>query len=317
VVALIDPLLDGDDRGGVFGRVAGMKIQRLPSSVYWSGLRSWNILRKDWSQAEYHVKLPGLKAARRNSNRRRKDRRDHFEDDSPDGLETWHSKLPDPPDDFPEINGFRLSYSEADFLQDRLRITHPDSFMAWLTHVEYEADIQYPWLHPMIDSASPSHQNLLRHARIFSGISHGASRLYNLLLAEQAGLDDWAEEHRSAFVEWAEGPDPGMAQDWDLSDFWNEITLGGRAIKLPARQFVESWVSLVSSGSQGLMTSSTAHALIRNRERRLKGSRSRFSNSAARNQWKGQAGLTRLSYRWPVVSTLLKDLREGLTGGQA
>ncbi len=35
---LIGPLLSSDDKAGVFGKMAGSQVKRLPSSVYWAGL---------------------------------------------------------------------------------------------------------------------------------------------------------------------------------------------------------------------------------------------------------------------------------------
>ena len=60
-----------------------------------------------------------------------------------------------------------------------------------------------------------------------------------------------------------------------------------------------------------LLDSREAHELIRARERRLKRSRSRFSNPRALDQWGGQSGLGQLSYRWRDVQVLLEDLYAG------
>jgi len=131
-VELISPLLESDDQSGVFGRVAGGSVQRLPSSVYWSGLRSWGVFQKAWSQAEYHNQISKLRDARRRAAQQRAHRRDHLEDDTPDELDTWHPQLPDPPAGFPDINSFKLTRLEADFLLDRIKMSHPDSLFAWL-----------------------------------------------------------------------------------------------------------------------------------------------------------------------------------------
>ena len=315
-IELVEPLLDGSDGNGVFGRVAGGSIQRLPSSVYWSGLRSWQILRRDWSQTEYHFRLPGLKTARLDAGRQRREQARYFEDESPDNLETWHLAIPDPPEEFPEITSFQLTFAEAEYIQDRIRLTHPDSLLAWLSGVEYVPDIEYPWLHPQLSDATPVNRNLVQHARVFSAISHGASRLYNLLLAQEAQSDEFVEEHSAGFREWSEGPDPLLAANWDLNEFWNELSSSFAVISVPARNFIESWVSLVRNGVAKIVRDPAAHDLVRQRERQLKGSRSRFVNRSALDQWGGRAGLTRLSYRWPVVRTLLEDLHDGLTVGR-
>jgi hypothetical protein len=48
---LIDPLLSSDDKAGVFGKMAGSQVKRLPSSVYWAGLGVWGIRRMELFKA--------------------------------------------------------------------------------------------------------------------------------------------------------------------------------------------------------------------------------------------------------------------------
>ena len=54
---LRDALISGGEELGVIGYRAGLHVQRLPSSVYWYGLRKWGILRFDGSEEEYHRRL--------------------------------------------------------------------------------------------------------------------------------------------------------------------------------------------------------------------------------------------------------------------
>jgi hypothetical protein len=55
--------------------------------------------------------------------------------------------------------------------------------------------------------------------------------------------------------------------------------------------------------------------LVEQRERKLKGARSRFANARARDQWGGYAGTARSTYRWPTARTFLEDLHAGRKGG--
>jgi hypothetical protein len=48
--------------------------------------------------------------------------------------------------------------------------------------------------------------------------------------------------------------------------------------------------------------------LIIEREKYLKGARSRFTNKKALEQWGGAAGVNELRYRWPTTEAILKDL---------
>lgn len=54
---LVQPLMDSDDQAGVFGRTAGKRLKRLPSSVYWAGLGVWGIRITPFSQDEYHRRI--------------------------------------------------------------------------------------------------------------------------------------------------------------------------------------------------------------------------------------------------------------------
>lgn len=53
-IDLIYALVKGRQHEGVIGIEAREQLQRLPSDVYWSGLRQWGILVFNRSQEEYH-----------------------------------------------------------------------------------------------------------------------------------------------------------------------------------------------------------------------------------------------------------------------
>lgn len=55
---LIDTMGNADEReAGVFGGRSGRQLKRLPSSVYWAGLRAWGIRLFDLSQDQYHRQI--------------------------------------------------------------------------------------------------------------------------------------------------------------------------------------------------------------------------------------------------------------------
>lgn len=56
-VRLIDGLAGSDDATGVIGIAARSELQRLPSNIYWAGLRRWGILLFAGSQPQYHRNL--------------------------------------------------------------------------------------------------------------------------------------------------------------------------------------------------------------------------------------------------------------------
>ncbi|MEI6155428.1 MAG: DUF6361 family protein, partial [Deltaproteobacteria bacterium] len=91
-MALVEPLLETNDNAGVFGRIAGKTLKRLPSSVYWNGLGVWGIRLIPCSQDEYHRHINEVYRLR-DSARNRYERDDFPE---PETL-TWHPRLPVPP----------------------------------------------------------------------------------------------------------------------------------------------------------------------------------------------------------------------------
>src|SRR5438876_719865 len=53
-IGLIDVLAKADDHAGTIGIEARHTLQRIPSSVYWNGLKTLGFFRASGSQAEYH-----------------------------------------------------------------------------------------------------------------------------------------------------------------------------------------------------------------------------------------------------------------------
>lgn len=311
-LALVQPLLANNDDAGVFGRTAGNKLKRLPSSVYWAGLEAWGIRRFQGSQDEYHRSVDMLY--------RRRTQRDAQEGDelAPDPtVLSWHPRLPRPPKGFPDQVDFALTHEEAGFLLDCIVTTRRDSLLAHLALHCKPASVQFPWQHSDLADFSPLHRELLAHARRFSEVMHGAAILYNLALAETAGREELAVEHRDRLSTWVGMLDRADLRGWSLPRLWELTVNQGHAITRWTRDFVTTWVELVLAKPAGLADDTFARMLITHRERDLKGPRSRFDNTRARDQWGGYAGLGRLDYRWPTVHSFLQDLHAGSHGDRS
>jgi hypothetical protein len=80
-----------------------------------------------------------------------------------------------------------------------------------------------------------------------------------------------------------------------------------------ARDFVVRWRAAVLETDGRVAGNETARTLVRHREIKLKGARSRFTNARVlEERWKGYAGIGVLNYRWPQVQRLMSDLYGGL-----
>src|SRR5581483_5771814 len=300
-IDMIEPLLEQEDRAGVFGRVARQRLKRLPSSVYWAALGSWGIRRFPGSQEDYYGALDRIYRERSHAR--------SPEDGEPEsGPSTWDRKIVPAPADFPANPSTKLTMEEASYLRDRIVVSHPRSLFALLVNDGLPAEVEFPWEHPDQARFSAEHRELLKHACIFSEVMHGAAILYNLMLSELRKKADWQNLYRDEFAEWATR-NWTEVDSWDLSQFWRVAYDPNHTITQAAMTFVANWVGFVRAGTSELVESAGARALVRSREQRLKGLHSRFTNQRALDQWSGAAGLVRLSYRWRTANQFLFDLQ--------
>ncbi|MEE4211182.1 MAG: DUF6361 family protein [Parvularcula sp.] len=288
---------------GIIGKDAGEKLKRLPSSIYWSGLESWGIRQFPGSIESYFAALPHWP----------KDTgKDHVEDDMSGAQRhrhLWHDRMPQPPKGWPDTVDFDLEPDEASFLVDRLVDRHPHSLLTYLASRSDRAKADAIWRHPHIADFPAQARVLVEHARIFSGVMHGAALLYNLLLSELRENEDWIERYQTALTEWSDELDTKELASWSLDDFWHETRHTGHSVLDPAKRFVTEWVALVRKEGGLGRNRDAANALVMTRERRLKKGQSRFANKSARDRWQGASGTGRLQFRWSIAQSHLKDLK--------
>lgn len=306
-VALIDPLKQmGED--GVFGRDAGARLQRLPSSVYWYGLGRWGIRVYDGAQADYHRWL----------DRYYRDLQSRRENEEPERVpRNWHTSLPNPPSDFPRGITFALSSIEAEYLRERVLTAAPQSALAFLVdHPQNVVAVSNVWEHPLYSQMPSQLVEQIDHARDFSVTIHGAALLYNLMLAEHAENRSRIEQYREGLRSWGAALDqhrPKLLTSKRRA-FWRIVLNANPYVPTPARSFVDAWLDSLCSiqHASAVADSQPARDLIADRERRLKGGQARLHNRRALEMWNGAAGTGQLNYRWPNVQTILNDIYLGL-----
>lgn len=310
-------IANGEDTAGVFGKRAGGGLKRMPSSVYWAGLGKWQIRRFQGSQDQYHTSIENIYSLRNNrsrsedSARRRREGLDAIQEDA---AITWHPKLPKIPQGFPEETGILLLREEAQFIQDQIVTTQPQSLLAQIVLLPLPA-VDFPWEHPDLARLSSEHRTLLHHARLLSEVSYGAAILYNLMLAEVQGNEALAEVRRGDANEWLQSLDHVALRQWSL-DWVDPLAFAHEQIvSRQTLHFCKTWLGMICSQGNALFDDVEARELIRAREIRLKRGRSRFTNPRALDQWRGAAGLFRLDYRWPTVRRFISDLQAGLAKG--
>ena len=308
-VALIEPLKrTGED--GVFGRDAGSRLQRLPSSVYWYGLRRWDIRLFPGAQGEYHRSLDQYY---RDLHRRA----ERDEDDITP--RNWHAAMPAPLTGFPGTATFDLTQVEAEYLCERVMTAARSSLLAFLLdHLNGPVKLDFVWQHPQMVDMSSKLQQEITHARDFSGCMHGAALLYNLMLAEAQKHVELIDRYRTRINAWGAALDQQrpLLLAAGRTSFWITVRSANPHVPSKAQWFVDAWLDAVSSkGAAAEVADDNAlRAMITERERWLKGPQARLQNARALELWSGAAGVGQLDYRWPNVQTILNDINKGLQG---
>jgi len=312
-LGLIDRLAESEDSKRIIGIEAGRTLQRLPSNIYWAGLRRWGILLFAGSQQQYHRYLDSFHQRVRYLRSLPKDAESTEVEPT-----NWHPHIPAAPDEFPEGISLQLSAEEGEYLRERIRSTCQGSLLAHLVELDGPwSEVAFAWQHPALGSFPARLAEQLEHARKFSEVMHGAALLYNLMLANASGREDWIESFEERFDDWtaraSEQVDEWRA--WDRNEFWNLTYKQNRRIPPPTKRFAERWISLaIAEGDpRALRESNAARQLIRQREARLKGGRARLHNRRHLELWRGDSGSGQLKYRWPITQTLALDILEALS----
>lgn len=308
---VMEALENSGEAQGIIGQRSGKNLQRFPSSIYWNGLRTWEILRFPGYQHQYHRSL------------------DHFyrysgsslEKESPEFLggskANWDPNLPEHPSDFPEQVTFEITKKEAEYMSERLLISCNRSLLAYLVNNTSPVDVAFGWLHPEKESFPEHLRTQLRHARNFSETMQGTAFLYNLLLAEKRGSEELIDDFRERLSAWIENlriREHGL-KNWDRQEFWKSISHFN--VYLSTQNFVNDWLSLLLDG-EGItdpVENEEMKSLVHHRECRLKGKRSRLENQRHLELWSGDAGTSQLDFRWGIGNQIATDIQHGLGRG--
>ncbi|MDQ1248379.1 MAG: hypothetical protein QG597_2751 [Actinomycetota bacterium] len=313
---LIDTFLKAGVTDGLIGKLAGSTVRILPSSIYWSGLRSFGILTHDANPE----RLTGNGAR---------------DADSTDELAArvvgdWDPTLPPMPEEFLQnvAGGLDIGGLEALWLRDRILAAAPESLLAYLLTAPNAPDpaSAAPWLDSVAWSAPQEAFTMMRHAALFSLTMHGAALLYNLLVAERYEAADHSRvsapvtTYRETLDEWANqvGDYSRELHQWDREAFWRYVLARNNRIQTPTRLFVAAWTEAVLNGT-ALRSADDRHLrdLVAERERRIKRSQSRLVNDKLLGAWSGESGAGQLTFRWPQVRRVVTDIHQGLASGAA
>jgi Family of unknown function (DUF6361) len=317
---LVEPIEQSDDNYGNIGKVAKTTLKRLPSSVYWQGLSLWGIRSFSGAQVQYHRSLDRYYAQLTRHGGRASERDVEHDDVI---SQNWHAGLVRPPVDFPTECSLSLTRREAEYLDERIRLSPAcsGSLLAELVAQRRRSeDVPFAWEHPHCAELPPKLREMLDHAQNFSEVMHGAPLLYNLILAEQARQKDGVAKYRRDFGGWARSltERPGALAQWNKKRFWELVRTVNPRITAPTYEFINAWWDLALSGDAAqLREIPTVRSLIRERERRLKKNLARIDNPRAQELWAGDSGTAQLEFRWFISQRLLRDIFDGLEAPDA
>lgn len=306
-IRLIDELAESDESDGTIGINVRAALKTFPSTVYWAALGTFGLRLCRGSQDQYHrrvVREAGRKVVSMTS-----------DEGEPLGAgdANWHVS-PDPPQGFPRGVSFRLRTEDAAYLQQRITATARDAsgretLLAYMLAEGIDGeDLDAPW--PLARSGVPAHlREQLQHASRFSLAINGAPLLYNLMLARKAKNADKQEEFEERVARWAAEVEAARDLDgWEREEFWRVINESPARFSLVTKRFVDDWLDVALRDPRGVASSSRLRELILGRERQVKGARARLVNPEALRLWGGDAGTTRLSYRWENVQRIVGDI---------
>lgn len=300
---LIYALGNGGEKPGVIGNTARAKLKRLPSSMYWAALGTWNIRNRELSpeayfRRQYEYRRLAIRTARPDD--------PEVRDLIP--LNDLDPHLPAAPPGFLGSADFELRPEEEQYLSDVIAESNPHSMLAWLIRNQPENSPDYVWDVDNVGEVPEQLVDLIDHARRFHTVIYGAAVLYNLLLARQSNRDELVAEYETALPNWQDELHTTRSlEGWNRTEWWATVRRCNPRLRQATANFVNAWIDLVGS-DHDLADDPAAIRLINARERQIKGGRARLVNQAALDRWTGRSGLNRLDYRWSVARRHLQDL---------
>jgi hypothetical protein len=307
-------LAGGTEQSGVIGRESLGRLKRMPSSVYWRGLRLWGIRSFDGSIEQYFRRL--TKGSRPEAALRTDDGEPLEENGPP-----WHADLPEPPPSMFDTARLELTADEAAFLHDRILTAQGRSVLARLVGSGCrEIGAQHIWDPAIERQVLRAQWGEIEHARYFAVCAWGGPLLYERCLARmKTGTEELLAGLEQRLVTWREELTTmrDALQAWDRSAFWALVRRLNPRLSTRTQEFADRWIAVAMRAVAGeiVWQDPYVEALITTRERQLKGNRARLlpENLRARDRWLGNAGIAPLDYRWGRTRTIVNDILQGLS----
>ncbi len=308
----------GDTEGIIGATLPNANPKRKPSSIYWNGLRTYEILDFRGSLSEYGRLLKHLQKERKKQRRLVVEGDGNTPGDDKDANHLYQKhywcQLPIPPENWKTETTIRLNKSEATFLMERIIRSKPQSLWAYILRNCMSESLQFRKIDDFL--SIPQLPEDLRTQIIlasdFNVIMQGALIRYNLLIQNnrEGGRSEELIPAWNAYLERMKSYD---WNSWDIEFLWKHCPFTPPKTKL----FVQKWIECVLSGNYN---ETIGDKLIKDREFSLKGARrSRLYDKAIAQKQQGFTAIgvdgenvNYLTYRWNNVKVFIKDIQEGL-----
>lgn len=322
-----DGAAEGERHLGLIGRESRDATKRLPSIIYWGGMRRWGLFQGTGSLQEYLSDLPDLRKQRR---RRSAATEDGESSDGDAASTTWDAGLPGAEPDFLNQATFALTREEARYLSEKVlglrSVSGNSCLLQWMVrHLDAAtvASLEAPW--SLLDPAASwpvlpaSLRTELTHAHYFSLCARALTAVYCRLLAGQrrdldlALFDEILADSLAGLAQHAQA-----LQDWhtDLHAFWRWVALVNPRLQRD-RPFIDEWLNRLAEEGFSLadpsrLTGTTVERWVQARERRLKGTLARMGNPPVLQRWNAPGGVGLTDYRWRTARDIVADILAGL-----
>lgn len=309
-----------ETNSGVIGRtLPNANPQRKPSSIYWNGLRTYDILKFKGSIGDYINHLRYYYKQKQKAKKQMADAYGNVPGDDRDSNHLYQqhlwSQLPKPPSDWKEKLTIDLSKEEAKFLKERIILSNSNSLWSFALNNIPETAKSFSSIADFLSvEALPEHlEELVKLAVDFNTIMKGALIRYNYLI--QASRENGrTKELLPVWKNYWSAIKGFNWNNWDTNKLWKYCPY----TPIPTKRFVESWIEIVTADT---FNEAKATQLIKARELSLKGiRRARLQDKAIAQKQESFTGISvyedesvsYLNYRWNTVRVFLNDIQNGL-----
>lgn len=284
------------------------ELVRKPSEIYWGGIRSFQLFKKQHSFAQLCQAINQGKYQNGSKDNVGNDLESG--DDSPDHV-GWQEIFHVPYIKNWEPDRISLSQMEAEHLKEKISVAFPKSFLTailednqisreFLKVKEFKETLNSEYFHKL----SKQNQKIISTAVQFWEILFGAHIRLNVLIQQR----DQQNEHISFEQEWQDYLQLMEFFEWDSfdQDFIWVITDKYSNVKPKTRNFINNWIA----GMRDKDSVQKLDELVINQEKDNKKERSKFSptNHISYNGW---VGIRNMDFRLSNVQVIVQDILSG------